>query len=344
MSKISTPHDLPSVETLSDVTPESFARDILPAARPVLIKGLMAKWPAVTQGLKGPEAMASYLKAMDRGQPTTVLESYNTSQGHFTYSPDMSDFNFTKRFKSISAGLDQLLNVLEHPNPPYIYIQSTVIQDYLPVFLKENVSPLLPPAIQPRIWISNGTTAQTHNDNDHNLACVVAGRRRFTLFPPEQLPNLYIGPMDHTPSGRAISLVNLEQPDFDKFPKFREALESAQVAEMEPGDALYVPKYWWHHVKSLTPFNVLVNYWWGNSANTVENPMSAFLSALLSLKDIPANDKAYWKAMFDHYIFQMEGDPMPHIPLANQGGLGRQTAKQRAEIFAALKALIDGRG
>lgn len=344
MSKNSTHPAFASVEIRYDITPEVFAREILPVARPVLIKGLMAKWPAVAQGLKGPEAMAGYLKAMDRGQSTTVLESYNTSQGHFTYSPDMSDFNFTKRFKSISAGLDQLLNVMEHPNPPYIYIQSTVIQDYLPAFLKENISPLLPPAVQPRIWISNGTTAQTHNDNDHNLACVVAGRRRFTLFPPEQLPNLYIGPMDHTPSGRAISLVNLERPDFDRFPRFREALAAAQVAEMEPGDALYMPKYWWHQVKSLTPFNVLVNYWWGNSANTVENPMSTFLSALLSLKDVPANDKAYWKAMFDHYIFQTEGDPMPHIPAANQGGLGPQTPKQRAEIFAALKALIDGRG
>lgn len=344
MSNSSPSFAFPSVKVVHDVTPELFVRDILPAARPVLVKGLVSKWPAVTVGLKGPAAMAEYLKPMDIGRPTTVLESYNTSQGRFTYGPDMSDFNFNKRLKSISAGLDQLLNVLEHPNPPYIYIQSTVIQDYLPDFLKDNVSPLLPPAIQPRIWISNGTTAQTHNDNDHNLACVVAGRRRFTLFPPEQLPNLYIGPMDHTPSGRAISLVDLANPDFDRFPKFREALATAQVAEMEPGDALYVPKYWWHHVKSLTPFNVLVNYWWGNSANTVENPMSAFLNGLLSLKNIPDNDKAYWKAMFDHYIFQTGGDPMAHIPPAYQGGLGRQTQKHRAEIFAALKALIDGRG
>ena len=48
--------------------------------------------------------------------------------------------------------------------------------------------------------------------------------------------------------------------------------------------------------------------------------------------------------MFDHYIFQTDGDPVAHIPPAHQGGLGRPPAKSRTEILAALKALIDGRG
>ena len=344
MSKIPTIDGLPDVEVATHVTPEIFARTILPAGKPVLMRGLVAKWPAVAQGLAGAESAARYLKAMDNGRPTTVLEANHTVQGRFAYGPDMHDFNFNRRSKSISAGIDQILAALEHPNPPYTYVQSTVIPDYLPRFVAENPCPLLPPAIQPRIWISNATRAQTHNDNDHNLACVVAGRRRFTLFPPEQVVNLYIGPMDHTPSGRAISLASLEEPDFERFPKFAEALKTATVAELAPGDALYVPKYWWHHVQSLTPFNVLVNYWWGNSAPTAGNPTAPFLAALLALKDLSPADKAYWKAMFDHYIFQTGGDPVAHIPVAHQGGLGKQTARDRASILAALKALIDGRG
>ncbi|MFT4076812.1 MAG: cupin-like domain-containing protein [Asticcacaulis sp.] len=326
------------------MTPEVFARQILPAGEPVIMRGLVTHWPAVRRGMDGVDSTVQYLKAMDTGQPTTVLEANNATQGRFAYGADMHDFNFNKRFKTISAGLDQILAALDHPNPPYTYIQSTVIRDYLPRFLADNPCPILPPAVQPRIWISNATRAQTHNDNDHNIACVVAGRRRFTLFPPEQLKNLYIGPMDHTPSGRAISLASLEEPDFDRFPKFAEALKHAQVAEMEPGDALYVPKYWWHHVQSLEAFNVLVNYWWGNSAQTAENPMAPFLAALLALKDLSPSDKLYWKTMFDHYIFQTDGDPMAHIPPAHQGGLGRQTTQMRREIFDSLRRLIEGRG
>jgi hypothetical protein len=333
----------PSVEILTVPSRERLST-LVSDGRPVLIKGLVANWPAVAEALLGNAEIAAYLKDLDNGNPTTVLEANNMIKGRFAYGPDMSDFNFHKRLKTVSMGIDQILAAEAHPNPPYVYIQSTETKLHLPRFQAENPCPVLPPAVAPRIWISNATRAQTHNDNEHNIACVVAGRRRFTLFPPEQLPNLYMGPMDHTPSGRAISLASLEEPDFERFPKFAEALKHAQVADLEPGDALYVPKYWWHHVQSLTTFNVLINYWWGNSAQTLENPMAPFLAALVALKDLSSSDKAYWKSMFDHYIFQTDGDPVAHIPPAAHGGLGKPTAKNRAEILAELKKLMAGQG
>jgi hypothetical protein len=333
----------PSVEILTSPSGERLST-LVSDGRPILIKGLVAHWPAVKAGQQGTEAAAAYLKTMDSGKPASVLEANNIIKGRFAYGPDMSDFNFHRRLKPISAGIDQILAAERHPNAPWIYIQSAPTPAHLPRFQAENPCPVLPAAIAPRIWISNATRAQTHNDNEHNIACVVAGRRRFTLFPPEQLPNLYMGPMDHTPSGRAISLASLEEPDFERFPKFAEALQHAQVAELEPGDALYVPKYWWHHVQSLTPFNVLVNYWWGNSAETLENPMAPFMAGLLALKDLSPADRLYWKTMFDHYIFQTDGDPMAHIPSGLQGGLGKHTAEIRAEIANALRKLAAGQG
>lgn len=333
--------ELSAVTTDETITPEQFAQVTLREARPVLFKGLVASWPAVTKGLQSAEALADYLKALDNGVPTSVMEGHNSMKGQLAYGPDMTDFNFHRRVKTISAGIDQLINAMAHPNPPYTYIQSTPVHEHLPGFLRDHINPILPPSIPPRIWISNATRAQTHNDQDHNIACVVAGHRRFILFPPEQVKNLYIGPMDHTPSGRAISLASLEAPDFERFPRLRDALATAQVAEMEPGDALYIPKYWWHHVQSLDPFNVLVNYWWGNSAQTLANPMTPFLAGLLALKDLSPQDKSYWKAMFDHYVFQTDGDPVAHIPAHVQGGLGKATGQTRADLIRALKALAD---
>ena len=334
---------VPGVRVVEGASAETFARDILPAGQPVLFKGLVKAWPAVRMGVQSPDDAADYIKAMDNGRPTLVLEANPAVKGRFAYGADMRDFNFSKRTRTVSSGIDQLLDLIDHPNPPYVYIQSAAIPEYLPRFSAENANPLLPPSIFPRIWISNATRAQTHNDHDHNIACVIAGKRVFTLFPPEQLVNLYIGPHDHTPSGRAISLANLEEPDFATYPRLKDAIATAQVAELEPGDALYVPKYWWHHVQSMTPFNMLINYWWGNSPNTVENPVAAFLSGLIALKDLSPADKVYWKTMFDYYIFQTSGDPVAHIPLEVQGGLGRPTPQSRAEMIKGLMQVIGRR-
>ena len=230
----------------------------------------------------------------------------------------MNEFNFHRRTKTITAGIDQILGLRGQADPPScLHPVRRRSADYLPAFLARIIpSALLPPQITPRIWISNATRAQTHNDQDHNIACVVAGRRTFTLFPPEQVQNLYIGPMEHTPSGRAISLASLEEPDFERFPRLRDAIAHAQVAEMEPGDVLYVPKYWWHHVQSHAPFNILINYWWGNSGKYgAENPLIGLPGRAGGAEGpVRRRSASHWKAMFDLYIFRTEGDLVAHIP------------------------------
>ena len=58
------------------------------------------------------------------------------------------------------------------------------------------------------------------------------------------------GHSTRTIAGQPISMVDLDDPDFERFPKFREALRHALVAELEPGDAIYIPALWWHGVQA----------------------------------------------------------------------------------------------
>ena len=85
----------------------------------------------------------------------------------------------------------------------------------LPGFAAENRAPpieqLRDPAVAPRLWLGNEVVTPAHFDESHNLACVVSGRRRFTLFPPEQVANLYVGPLDLSPAGQAISQFELDK-------------------------------------------------------------------------------------------------------------------------------------
>ena len=68
---------------------------------------------------------------------------------------------------------------------------------------------------------------------------------------------LYPYPLESSASH--VSYIDLEQPDFARYPRFREACALAGV--IEPGELLYLPAYWWHHVRSLQ-VSISVNFWW----------------------------------------------------------------------------------
>jgi hypothetical protein len=128
--------------------------------------------------------------------------------------------------------------------------------------------------------------------------------------------NLYIGPLDFNPAGQAISLVDFVAPDYERFPRFREALRHAQVAELGPGDAIFIPSMWWHHVEALTPFNVLVNYWWRQSPDYMDTPTNALMLALLTMRELPAEQRRAWQEIFRHYIFEADDQTAAHMPPA----------------------------
>jgi len=151
----------------------------------------------------------------------------------------------------------------------------------------------------------------------------VGGRRRFTLFPPEQIANLYVGPLEFTLAGQPISMVRLDAPDHARFPRFREALAQAQVAEMEPGDSLFIPYMWWHHVEGLSRFNVLINYWWSLSPAFIPTPMHALYHALWAVRDRPENEKQAWRNVFEYYVFGDRDRATGHLPPAAHGELAR---------------------
>jgi hypothetical protein len=262
-------------------------------------------------------------------------------KGRFFYDDSLARLNFRAEQAPLPAFLDRIADALREADGPSLYIGSTDIDMYLPGLRAENDLGLDPAAFggaEPvvSIWIGNRTVAAAHYDMSNNIACCVTGRRRFTLFPPDQVANLYPGPLEPTPGGQVVSLVDLRAPDFARFPRFAQALDAAQVAELEPGDVLVYPALWWHQVEALEAFNVLVNYWWNTSPGFLDTPQTTLLHGLLSLRDRPEHEKQGWKALFDYYIFGTRDGASAHLPGAAQGALGPLTEQRARRLRADL--------
>ncbi len=334
-SAISTPGSLdalPSVPIAHASTTLDIAA-LLASGQPAVLKGAIGHWPALTAAAHSPATLDAYLKERDSGAPVPLMEAAISTGGRFGYSADPREFSFTRRLRPLGETLERIARARAEPVAGYLAIQMLPLDSQMPAFTRDNKMPLVPATARPKLWLGGPVKTQIHNDRDHNLCCVIAGRRRFVLFPPEQVANLYIGPLDNPPP---LSFVDPEAPDFDAFPRFREALKSALVAHLGPGDALLMPRYWWHHVTSRDAYNAMVNYWWDDNVSNHGNPYDAFLTALLALKTIPPQERAYWRSMFEAHVFGDEG--ATHIPPSARGILGTMNPAQRAALRLKLRA------
>jgi len=327
---------------LSGVAPDAIPFDALIAEdRPAIIRGVTRDWPLVGAGREGPEAAIAYLKRFDVGRPLVAYVGAPEIKGRFHYDAAGTGLNFTSERATLSAFLDRLAAQSADPAPPALYIGSTDLDTFLPGFRAENDLALAPQmtAHQPplaSIWIGNRTIASAHQDVSNNIACPMVGRRRFTLFPPDQVANLYPGPLDPTPAGQVVSMVDFAAPDLDCYPRFAEALANAEIAELEPGDVLIYPALWWHHVEALDAVNVMVNFWWDAVPGFVDTPQTTLLHGLLSLRDRPESEKRAWAALFDYYLFGPADRAGAHLAEAARGALAPLTPLEARKLRAEL--------
>jgi hypothetical protein len=329
-------------QVITGVAPDRIpVAELLEAGQPAILKGLALDWPLVRSGLDSPAQAIAYLKRFCGPKPITVFSGRPEIAGRFHYNDELTGFNFQAQKVPLGDTLDRLQAQLGDANSPSVYVGSTDIDLYLPQLRLENDlyltgSPFEHHRPMMSIWIGNRTVASAHFDMTHNLACCMVGRRRFSLFPPEQVHNLYPGPLEPTPGGQVVSMVDFEAPDFGKYPRFREALDAAQVAEIEPGDVLFYPAMWWHHVQALESFNTMINYWWTTSPRFIDSPHTTLMHALISLRDRPPQEKAAWRAMFDYYVFGTPGRAAEHLPEHARGNLAPMDDTKARRLRAFL--------
>lgn len=330
----------PPIREVAGIDRARFDAEIRTSGQPAVFRGLGADWPAVAAARQSDEAGLAYLLGFARPGEVPAMIGKPEIRGRFFYGSDYRSFNFDRAPMALRAFFDRLLRNREVDPPLALAVQSAVIPEALPGFVEANRTDLVDAHVPPRIWLGSRIQVAPHYDLMENVGVVVIGRRRFTLFPPEQLPNLYMGPIEITPAGTPVSLVELAHPDLERFPRFAEAWRHAQSTVLEPGDAIYIPYHWWHGVDSLEPVNAFVNYWWNDARTELGGPYDALLHALYALRGLPDDQREVWRMVFDNLIFCAHGDPVAHLPPEARGALGAITPEQLVRMRATLKDVV----
>jgi len=331
-----------SIPVREGVTRAVFEEEIAPAGQPVVMRGLVADWPIAALAAKGPVALGAYLRSLDTGQPVSVMHGKPGQGGYYFYGAGMDGFNFDRAKGSLSQILDALLAPPASAASRHIYAGPVLSDDATGRFAAANPMPILPAAAKARLWLSNASRVAAHYDVARNVACVVSGTRRVIVFPPGQVRNLYVGPFEHTMAGPQVSMVDFHAPDHARFPKFAQAEAVAMAADLQPGDAIYLPTLWWHHIESFGAFNLLVNHWW--KPDHAGADFEGLLASIVGLRDQPRPEREAWRAFFEHFVFDEDAAQAgAHLPERWQTVTGKPTPEREQMLLRFVVGQLSDR-
>jgi jumonji domain-containing protein 7 len=227
---------------------DEFIREHLETSTPVVLTGVIDAWPA---------------------RSLWTLDFFRAHFGEIQVALRASDKEADVFFGDVGLRqvvLKEYFDLIEQPRPgerpPYLGNLSFNNPLARPLLAPLESQFTFPPYFRGlpeqdvRLWIgAAGQTSTIHNDSYHNLNAQVRGRKTFLLFAPEQHPYLYVE--QHTPHCW-VSRLDPLKPDLHAFPRFKEA--AAIEVSLAEGEILFIPKFWWHHVRSET-VAINLNVW-----------------------------------------------------------------------------------
>ena len=329
---------LQAISEISSHDPEAL-KEGFAAGRPFIVRQLHKDWPLVKKGRESASALKQYLLEHSLKREFVFAIGEPEQNGRIFYNQDMG-VNFVERKAPFDTVLGYFDEIRDAGEDVALYLSSLEIHKYFENLLSETPRYLEHDNYRAGLWIGNKIQVPLHNDFPSNVACVIGGRRKFTLIPPAQFENLYLGPIDFTPAGRAVSMVDLENPDLKKYPKFARALDYALTGELEPGDVIHIPSMWWHAVEGLDDFNVMLNFWWRENQTFLGGPDAAMKLAIATIRDLPHQEKQHWQQLFDYYIFRNSEDNIAHIPENSRGILSGISSDLARKIKSYLLEVL----
>jgi hypothetical protein len=314
--------------------------------QPIVFRGAADAWPLVKYSKRSIKTLLDKLRDLVGHNLVDAKVGLPGDNGLISGAGFVGAKNLPNAFharRPFSGILNEIERESSNPTGHYVYMFSVKVAEQLPELL-----PFLElPKINHqtfngdwRLWLGSGDhSAQIHADGEENLFFAIAGQKTFTVYPPQALPDLYVCALEGGAYSAQSSTVNPQDPDLTRFPKFTNAQKIAREVTLKPGDMMYLPSRWWHSVDSVG-LNLGINYWWSDVPDTaVADSTRVFANALLYTRTMPDHWRAYWKVLFDQFVFLENGEPFPHLPPHQQGYAGDPDPARRTEILNVLAGL-----
>ncbi|XP_033632066.1 bifunctional peptidase and arginyl-hydroxylase JMJD5-like [Asterias rubens] len=247
-----------NIARVSAPTKEEFLNNYFQKDTPVIITDVASSWPAASWSLESIKERAGHNKAFIR---------QNTSK---------QDYKIGKAYNIRESSLGDYISDLEVGNArsrnSYLAVQN--IKSTFPELEDDVPMPDYIGKIHmgPYLWIAvNGHYEYCHFDPDDGLLVILTGHKRVRLYGCSPAP-LYPNPLGS--KGRTIQAqVNCDEPDLEEHPCFE--VSTCHCGEVNPGEMLYIPAFWWHQVTSVET-SISVNFFFGDAGenNFITKAMS----------------------------------------------------------------------
>lgn len=228
---------LKPVAKVDSIEPEVFRKEYYEPALPVIIKDLAKEWPAYTKW------NWDYFKQLVGEQKVPLYN--NVKSDAYTPINKADDYKtFGEYIDMISKGPAGwrifLFNIFDHA--PELTKDFTWPEHLMKGFVKKY--PML---------FTGGASSITHMHFDIDLSHILhtqfGGRKRVLMFPFKEQHKLYRKPFEVLSMADFSNYYQEGKLDFEKFP----ALKLAEGYDfiLEPGDTLFMPAGYWHHMEYL---------------------------------------------------------------------------------------------
>lgn len=227
-----------------ELSPATFHREYVLRCRPVIISDALRDWPLYNMSQEDSIRHFEGLQGMIR-TGDYVARTFSKNRQFKTAS--MADF--------IRSSRDHA--AVEQSEPPP-YLGSNSIPESLETLIGWPKYFRRDQYIPPRIWIGpKATVTPLHRDDTDNLFAQLWGEKTFILAAPHERSRLYTW-TTYRHGGLEGCEVDAEAPDYEKHPAARDA--RFLKVRVGPGDLLFIPDGWFHHVRSLS-MSLSVNFW-----------------------------------------------------------------------------------
>lgn len=227
-----------------DLTPEDFYHRYVLPCKPVILTDALRDWP---------------LYNMSQEESLVHFEGLQGMIRAGDYVSKTFSKNRTFRAESMAAFVRaaQEYSATDDSEPPP-YLGSNTMPESLEALIRWPDYFRRDQYIPPRIWIGpKGTVTPLHRDDTDNLFTQVWGEKAFILAAPHERSRLYAW-TTYRQGGLEGSEVDAENPDYQKHPEAQRV--NFLHLRIGPGDMLFIPDGWFHHVRSLS-LSLSVNFW-----------------------------------------------------------------------------------